>query len=181
MSTVSTLYRFRFIFLFYVVFNRRRQGHVATGSFTGWRKPVHTSRPRFCTVNHGASASNYQLSNMKCPGRDSNRPPQRLKASTLTATPTSPFPPPVGPEPVQTFPELRVEFRESVCTTGLTSCPGVCTGQWGELQYHVLHHTDPRVSLTEWHTHGRSYKYREKRHWKVNECHSSKDLLYLLL
>ena len=27
----------------------------------------------------------YQLSNMKCPGRDSNRQPPRLKASTLTS------------------------------------------------------------------------------------------------
>ena len=27
----------------------------------------------YCTVNHWASASNYQLSNMKRPARDSNR------------------------------------------------------------------------------------------------------------
>ena len=33
---------------------------------------MHTSWSGFCTVNHGASASNSQLSNMKCPGRDSN-------------------------------------------------------------------------------------------------------------
>ena len=29
---------------------------------------MHTSWSRFCTVNHQALASNYQLSNMKCPG-----------------------------------------------------------------------------------------------------------------
>ena len=48
---------------------------------------MHTRSSRFCTVNHQASVSNYKLSNMKCPGRDSNLLPQRLKASTLTATP----------------------------------------------------------------------------------------------
>ena len=52
-------------------------------------KPVHTSWSRFCTVNHWASVSNYQLSNMKHLGQDLNRQPQRLKASTLTATPLS--------------------------------------------------------------------------------------------
>ena len=42
------------------------QGHIAMGSL--WvEEPVHTSWSRFCTVNHRASASNYQLSNMKCP------------------------------------------------------------------------------------------------------------------
>ena len=46
----------------------------------------------YCTVNHRASASKYQLSNMKCPARDSNRQPQRLEARTLTATPPSPPP-----------------------------------------------------------------------------------------
>ena len=44
----------------------------------------------YCTVNHPASASNYQLSNMKRPARDSNRRRQRLEARTLTATPPSP-------------------------------------------------------------------------------------------
>ena len=44
----------------------------------------------YCTVNHRASASNYQLSNMKCPARDLNRWPQRLEARTLTTTPPSP-------------------------------------------------------------------------------------------
>ena len=61
------------------------------GSLHGWRKPVHTSWSRFCTVNHRALASNCQLSNMKYPGRDLNRRPQRLKASTLIATPPSPL------------------------------------------------------------------------------------------
>ena len=43
-------------------------------------EPVHTSWSRFCTVNHQASTNNYQLSNMKRSGRDSNRRPQTLKA-----------------------------------------------------------------------------------------------------
>ena len=46
----------------------------------------------YCTVNHRALASNYQLSNMKRPARDSNRRPQRLEARTLTTTPPSPLP-----------------------------------------------------------------------------------------
>ena len=41
----------------------------------------------YCTVNRRASASNYQLSNMRRPARDSNRRPQRLEATTLTTTP----------------------------------------------------------------------------------------------
>ena len=45
----------------------------------------------YCTVNHRASASNYQLSNMKRPARDSNRRSWRLDARTLTATPPSPL------------------------------------------------------------------------------------------
>ena len=31
-------------------------------------EPVHATWSRFCTVNHQASARNYQLSNMKWPG-----------------------------------------------------------------------------------------------------------------
>ena len=81
---------------FYVTFNS--QGHIATGSLRVEER-VHTSWSRFCTVNHWASASNYQLSNMKCPAQDSNRRPQRLEASTLTATPPSPPPPPPPPPP----------------------------------------------------------------------------------
>ena len=69
--------------LFYVTFNS--QGHIATGSL----QVEETSA--YCTVNHRASASNYQLSNMKRPARDSNRRPQRLEARTLTATPPSPL------------------------------------------------------------------------------------------
>ena len=86
-----------FIYFFFCYFTSRSTARVifGRGSFTGWRKPVHTSWcvSTFCTVNRRASASNYQLSNMKCTGRDSNRRPQRLKASTLTATPPSPHPP----------------------------------------------------------------------------------------
>ena len=67
------------------------QGHIAMGSLRV-EEPVHTSWSRFCTVNHRALASNYQLSNMKRPARDSNQRPQRLEASTLTATPPSPPP-----------------------------------------------------------------------------------------
>ena len=73
----------RFVYLFYITFNS--QGHIATGSL----QVEETSA--YCTVNHRASASNYQLSNMKHPARDSNRRPQRLEARTLTATPSSPL------------------------------------------------------------------------------------------
>ena len=69
--------------LFYAVFNS--QGHIATGSL----QVEETSA--YCTLNHRASASNYQLSNMKCPARDSTRRPQRLEARTLTTTPPSPW------------------------------------------------------------------------------------------
>ena len=80
---LSQIHRFRFIFLFYVMFNN--QGHIATDSLRV-EEPVHTCWSICCTVNHRASASNYQLSNMKCLARNSNRRPQRLKASTLTTT-----------------------------------------------------------------------------------------------
>ena len=68
--------------LLYVAFNS--QGHIATASL----QVEETSA--YCTVNHQASTSNYQLSNMKRPARDSNRRPQRLER-TLTATPLSPL------------------------------------------------------------------------------------------
>ena len=72
-----------FIYLLvYVAFNS--QGHNATGSL----QVEETSA--YCTVNHQASTSNYQLSNMKRLARDSNRRPQRLER-TLTATPLSPL------------------------------------------------------------------------------------------
>ena len=72
-----------FIYLLvYVAFNS--QGHIATGSL----QVEETSA--YCTVNHQASTSNYQLSNMKRLARDSNRRPQRLER-TLTATPLSPL------------------------------------------------------------------------------------------
>ena len=52
-------------FLFYVVFNS--QVNIVMGSL--WmEEPVYTSWSGFCAVNHQVSASNYQLSNMKCPG-----------------------------------------------------------------------------------------------------------------
>ena len=56
------------------------QGHIATGTLRV-EEPVHTSWSRFFTVNNRASTNNYQFANMKCPGRDLNRQPQRLKAS----------------------------------------------------------------------------------------------------
>ena len=60
-----------FIYLvFYVAFNSL--GHIATGSL----QVEETSA--YCTVNHWASASNYQLSNMKHQARDWNQRPQRL-------------------------------------------------------------------------------------------------------
>ena len=62
--------------LFYVAFNS--QGHIAMGSL----QVEETSA--YCTENHRASESNYQLSNMKRPARDS-------KVRTLTATPPSPL------------------------------------------------------------------------------------------
>ena len=69
--------------LFYITFNS--QGHITTVSLQ-----VEETNA-YGTVNHQASANNYQLSNMKCPARDSNRRPQRLEAKTLTATPMSPL------------------------------------------------------------------------------------------
>ena len=50
--------------LFYIAFNS--QGHIAMGSL----QVEETSA--YCTVNQRASASNYQLSNMKRPTRDAN-------------------------------------------------------------------------------------------------------------
>ena len=69
--------------LFYVAFNS--QGHIVVGSL----QVEETSA--YCTVNHRASASNYQISNMNRPARDSNRRPQRLEVRTLTTTPPSPL------------------------------------------------------------------------------------------
>ena len=73
-----------FIYLFfYITFNS--QGHIVPVSL----QVEETSA--YCTVNHRASASNYQLSNMKHQAQDLNRWPQRLEARTLTATPLSPL------------------------------------------------------------------------------------------
>ena len=38
-------------------------------------EPVYTSWSRFCTVNHRALASNYQLFNMKCQDQGLNQAP----------------------------------------------------------------------------------------------------------
>ena len=84
---IIKLYHYRceldLYFLFYFGFNS--QAHIVTGSVRV-EEPVHTSWSSFCTVNHQAPASNYQLSNMKSPGQDSNRRPQRLNVSAVTAT-----------------------------------------------------------------------------------------------
>ena len=77
-TTESNLRTALVYLLFYVAFNS--QGHIATGSLQVEE-----------TVNHRASASNYQLFNMKRPAQDSNRRPQRLEERTLTATPLSPL------------------------------------------------------------------------------------------
>ena len=61
------------------------QGHIAMSSL----RVEETSA--YCTLNHRASASNYQLPNIKRPAQDWNRRPQRLEARTLTATPPSPL------------------------------------------------------------------------------------------
>ena len=76
--------KFRFIFFCFT-------SHSTARVILRWvvyrrRKPVHTSWSRFCTANHWASASNYQHSNMKCPVRDSNQQPQRLKHSNRCTT-----------------------------------------------------------------------------------------------
>ena len=66
-STISAIFKTCdsvIYLLFYVAFNS--QGHIATGSL----QVEETSA--YCTVNHRASASNYQLSNMKRPARDLN-------------------------------------------------------------------------------------------------------------
>ena len=74
--------RMRFYLLFYIVFNR--QGILR------WVVLQVEETSAYCTVNHWASASNYQLSNMKRPALDSNQLPQRLEARNLTTTPPSP-------------------------------------------------------------------------------------------
>ena len=69
--------------LFHITLNSK--GHIAMGSLQ-----VEVTSA-YCTLNHRASASNYQLSNIKRPARDLNRQPQRLEARTLTATPLTPL------------------------------------------------------------------------------------------
>ena len=72
----SSLGFFRLDYLgFYVTFNL--QGHIPKG-----RLQVEETSAYY-TVNHRALASNYQLSNMKLPAKDSNQWPQRLEARTL--------------------------------------------------------------------------------------------------
>ena len=70
--------RFRF-----VTFNS--QGHIATDSL----QVEETSA--YSTVNHLASTSNYQLSNMKRLAWDSNRRPQRLETRVLPLCHCGPF------------------------------------------------------------------------------------------
>ena len=74
------------VYLFICSFTSRSttRGHIVTGS-----SQVEETGIYYCTVNHWASASNYQLSNLKHPPQDSNQRPQRLKARTLTTAPLS--------------------------------------------------------------------------------------------
>ena len=58
LEIIWLIYLFIYL-LFYVTFNS--QGHIATSSLQVEETSV------YCTVNHRASASNYQLSNMKRP------------------------------------------------------------------------------------------------------------------
>ena len=82
--TVDNIKDTLFVYLLlYVKFNS--QGHIATGSL----QVEETSA--YCTVNHRALASNYQLFNMKRSARDLNLRPQRLEARTLTTPPPSPL------------------------------------------------------------------------------------------
>ena len=95
-----------FGFFFKVAFNS--QGDIVTGSL----QVEETSA--YCTVNHRAWASNYQLSNMKRPARDSNRQPQRLEARTLTATPPSPPNRCVRPEPKNILTNTNTRFGPNI-------------------------------------------------------------------
>ena len=120
------------LFVFYVALNS--QGYIATGSL----QVEETSA--YCTVNHRASASNYQLSNMKHPARDSNRQPQRLEARTLTATPPSPLPSEVGgkfltnvpPWSLGVFPSYRCTQWQllDLVLTIWCQCPGSHIRVW---------------------------------------------------
>ena len=69
------IYPFIYLVGVYVTFNS--QGHVVPGSLQVEETSAH------CIVNLRASASYYQLSNMKCPAQDSNQRPQRVEARTL--------------------------------------------------------------------------------------------------
>ena len=70
---------FFFFFGLFVCFTLCSTARVILQGSLREEESVHTSWSRFCTVNHRAWPSNYQFSNMKCPGRGSNRRPQRLK------------------------------------------------------------------------------------------------------
>ena len=60
-------------------------------------EPVHTSWSRFCTVNHQAMGSNYQLSNMKHLGRDSKPATSEVEGEHFNCNTTEPHhsPPPL--------------------------------------------------------------------------------------
>ena len=105
--TVLCISLCNFYLLLYVAFNS--QGHIATGSL----QVEETSA--YFTVNHRASASNYQLSNMKCPARDSNQRPQRLEARTLTTAPPSPLYFPLNHSPKNMYSIPNGFFKSSNC------------------------------------------------------------------
>ena len=52
--------------LFVALHHVQRKGHIAMGRLLV-EEPMYTSWSRFCTVNHWASRSNYQVSKMKSP------------------------------------------------------------------------------------------------------------------
>ena len=80
---------FDWIYLFYLFIccftSRSTARFILQPVVYRWRK-----NGAYSTVNHRASASNYRLSNMKRPARDSNQWPRRLEVKTLTATPPRP-------------------------------------------------------------------------------------------
>ena len=86
----------------------------------------------YSTVNHRASASNYQLSNMKRPPGNSNQRLQRLEARTLTTTPPSP---PDNVEPALVFNNYKKEcFYQELYNVTYKDCMISGTDQLIEYQ-----------------------------------------------
>ena len=130
-----------FICCFCVMFNS--QGDIATGSLR-LEEPVHTSWSRFCTVNHRASASNYQVSNMKSPARDLNQQSQRLEVSSPLSTP-----PTLSAEPTPQNTQFMSVTRDDTPSTSKTTPPH--TSDLPQDTHTMSHHF---ISLTN-----KSFKY----------------------